>query len=187
MRKNVKFVSVLLLSATVLASCGNQDPTETVSDFFKTFQKGDYEKLDRYVVGGLGDTSDTELLLFQSASEHIEYSDPVELLTTDEASQVKIEVSSIDVGQVLRESLDEVESYDPFAYANAEPSEQEKMDKAYAERFHAYLEERLDTGELQTESHTLTLNLTKNRDGDYIIVPDETLLEALLPNYMPEF
>src|SRR5690606_25965567 len=112
MKSKTKLFTATLLASALLVGCGGNGSTEeVVTDFYRTFQDGDFEKLDAYVRGGVGTTEDAEsteyyLMLLRSSSERIDFGDAVEVSNDGDTAEVQIEVESMDVFHARRETVD---------------------------------------------------------------------------------
>lgn len=187
-KKSFGGIIVLLMAAVFLAGCGSQKPEAVVNDFLKSFQKGDFEKAATYIEGnGEG----TFLAAEESTVEEIDeqefydaiirdykFEKPEEVSSDGDTAKVKVNITSVDIGAAFTSTINEVM---PMAFASAF-NEDEDADKAMEQMVISTLIKHLTAEDAQMATRDVTLELKKDDEGNYKIVADDNLLNALLAN-----
>ncbi|WP_338472628.1 hypothetical protein R4Z10_07780 [Niallia sp. XMNu-256] len=168
-----------------LVGCG-QKPTSIVEDFFKSFQSSNLEKASSYVQGGLDDIKTEELGINEATADEIikgivkdfKYEDVKEVSVSDEKAEVEAKVTSVDVNALFTETIGEVmPQLFGIAFTNPEGGEDVATDMIFDA-----LKNNLNEEDVKLVTRTVTLNLEKDTEGDYKIINDEKLQEAIFAN-----
>lgn len=180
-----KVIAGLVISAGLLAGCGGENPAGTVDEFLTSFQKGDFEKAGDYIDNGLEElqseeaSMDAEKML-SAISKDYKFEKPVEVSSKGDKAKVKIEITSVDVGVATTAAIAEVM---PVAFATAFNEDSDKADKAMEGLMESSMLKHLKSEDTPRVNREVTLNLKKNKDGEYKIVSDDNFKEAVLANF----
>lgn len=187
MKKLWALIMVVGLSIGVLAGCSN--PKNTVQEFLTAIQKGDFEKASTYVenkdngyeFGKLNETTDgmDGKAIFNAIVKNYKFENPVEVSKNNDTAKVKVKVISVDMSVAVTKTIGEVM---PMAFASAFSQDQAQSDKAMQQMTVSTLVKNLSDKDATMATREVTLNLKKDKDGNYKIVSDENLQEALLAN-----
>ena len=156
-KKLLLLMMVIGLTVGVLAGCAN--PKDTAEEFLTAIQKGDVEKARTFV------ESDKE---FNKLNEK-----------TDDKAEVKVKITSADLSVAVTKAMGEVM---PMAFASAFSEDKEQSEKAIEKTMTSAIVKHLSDKDAIMATREVTLNLKKNKDGDYKIVADDNLKEVLFAN-----
>ncbi|MDN4525506.1 hypothetical protein [Fictibacillus fluitans] len=184
-----KFYSVLIIGCLTagLMGCGKQSPEDATNGFLKSFRDGDFKEASTFVTGNINDIGnndskdDKELSekMLKSISKKYDFTDVKELSTSGDKAKVSAKITSADVGTAMTEALAKVM---PIAFASAFDESSKKSDKAIENLMVKTVTKNLEDKDVQTVTRTVKLNLKKNKDGDYKLVSDKQLEEAVFAN-----
>lgn len=187
MKKLLALIMVVGLSIGVLAGCSN--PKDTVQDFLTAIQKGDFEKASTFVenkdngyeFGKLNETTDgiDGKAIFSAIAKSYKFEKPVEVSKKNDTAEVKVKITSVDMSVVMTKTIGEIM---PVAFANAFSQDKEQSDKAMQQMMASTFIKNLSDKDAAMATREVTLNLKKDKDGNYKIVSDENLTEAMLAN-----
>ncbi|CEG23775.1 hypothetical protein BN1080_02780 [Planococcus massiliensis] len=191
MRK--KFLSGVMFSGLVLGlltGCGEENPTATVDSFLTAIQKNDFEEAGNFVQGGTeslttkqeeSDKADEELALtmIENISKTYEFKKPEEVSADGDKAVVKAEITSLDMGTVMASTMAEIM---PLAFASAFDEESEASDAAFEEMTEKTMMKYMTAEDAALATRTIEFNLEKDDEGNFKIVDDESLTEALFAN-----
>jgi len=187
MKKLLTLIMVVGLSIGVLAGCSN--PKDTVQEFLTAIQKGDFEKASTFVenkdkgyeFGKLNETTDgvDGKAIFNAIVKNYKFEKPEEVSKKDDTAKVKVKITSVDMSVAVTKTIGEVM---PMAFASAFSEDQEKSDKMMEQMMMSTLIKNLSDKDATMATREVTLNLKKDKDGNYKIISDESLEEALLAN-----
>ncbi|WP_416829185.1 hypothetical protein [Ectobacillus polymachus] len=187
MKKLLALIMVVGLSIGVLAGCSN--PKDTVQEFLTAIQKGDYEKASTFVekkdngyeFGKLNETTDgiDGKAIFNAIAKSYKFEKPVEVSKKNDTAEVKVKITSVDMSVVMTKTIGEIM---PVAFASAFSQDKEQSDKAMQQMMASTFIKNLSDKDAAMATREVTLNLKKDKDGNYKIVSDENLTEALLAN-----
>lgn len=181
MKKTISKIAAAVLSIFVisiaLAGCGASKPTEVVDDMLGTIQDGKITKLDKFMADEdasevfnedeLVDTNDKKLV--KNLFNNYEYGKPVLIDETEDTAQVKVEVTSVDLGEVGLQVFAEVT---PYALEHAD--DEEKIEK----RAKKIMIEKLKEKDAPMNTREIVLDLAKV-DGDWKVEMNNNVLDAL--------
>ncbi|WP_121613438.1 DUF5105 domain-containing protein [Mesobacillus foraminis] len=181
------------LSLTALTGCFAPKPTATVEDFMTAIQEKDFEKAATFV-----DPKGSEDFDFKSMSEEAEaidgfdpqvvfdgisngykFENPEEVKNEGDTAQVKVKVTSIDFAAVMTSVMGEVM---PMAFGMAFSEDEAAAEKAMDKMMMTSLKKHLNAEDASMATRTVTLNLKKDKDGEYKILSDDQLMDAVLAN-----
>ncbi|WHY31820.1 hypothetical protein [Bacillus wiedmannii] len=129
-----------------------------IEGFLTAIQKSDVEKARTFV------ESDKE---FNKLNEK-----------TDDA-EMKVKITSADLSVAVTKAVGEVM---PMAFASAFSEDKEQSEKAIEKTMTSTIVKNLADKDAAMATREVTLNLKKNKDGDYKIVADDNLKEVLFAN-----
>jgi hypothetical protein len=180
--KGLAVATIAALSIGLLAGCGAPKPEDTVKGYLKAVQDADYEKISSYIddpenskeiqkFNETQDGIDGEKLLI-ALSEKYEYKNIETVSSDDESAKVKVEITSADMGEVALDAIG-----DMFMLAFSDIPEEE-LDKKLMDKLVKGLTD--EDGPMSTRE--VTLNLKKDKEGNFKIVSDDNLTESLIAN-----
>ncbi|PGY17622.1 hypothetical protein COE23_07050 [Bacillus cereus] len=188
---NVKKVQKLLLlmmviglTVGVLAGCAN--PKDTAEEFLTAIQKGDLEKARTFVesdkefskLNEKTDDADGKAML-SAITKSFKFEKLEEVSKKDDKAEVKVKVTSVDLSIAVTKAMGEVM---PMAFASAFSEDKEQSEKAIEKTMTSTIIKNLSDKEAAMATREVTLNLKKDKDGDYKIVADDNLQELLFAN-----
>lgn len=174
----------------LLAGCGSDNPSATVDEFLTAIQKNDFEKAGSYVQGGTeslttneesGEEADEELTMtvFENISKDYDFESPEEVSAEGDKAVIKTEITSIDMGSVMTSTMAEIM---PLAFASAFEEETPESEKAFEEMTEKAMVKYMTAEDAPLVTRSVELNLEKDDEGNYMIVDDENLDEAIFAN-----
>jgi RNA binding exosome subunit len=183
-------VPIVGLLMSILIGCSSDGPKDTVKEFLTAIQKGDFAKASTFVGSENGDFDFNKMNetvngidgkeMFSAITKNYEFKEPVEVSKKDDTAEVKVEITSVDMGAVLKKTIEEMVS---TAFANTIVSGgKEPSKKEMEEQMMKNLLEKLSDKDSKMITREVTLNVKKDTDGNYKIAPDEKLAEALIAN-----
>ncbi len=191
MRKK-KLMSLMFvgLITGLLAGCGSENPSATVDDFLTAVQKNDFEKAGSYVQGGTeslttdqetAEEADEELAmtLFENISKNYDFEKTEEVSTDDDKAVIKTEITSLDMGSVMTSTMAEIM---PLAFASAFDEETQESEKVFEEMAEKTMVKYMTAEDAPLVTRSVELNLEKDDEGNFKIVDDENLEEAIFAN-----
>ncbi|MEJ9260109.1 hypothetical protein P4517_15635 [Bacillus thuringiensis] len=165
---------VVGLTAVVLAGCAN--PKDTTEEFLTAIQKGDVEKARTFVESDkefnkLNEkTDDAEAKAMLSAiTKNFKFEKLEEVSKKDDKAEVKVKITSADLSVAVTKAVGEVM---PMA----------QSEKAIEKTMTSTIIKNLTDKDAAMATREVTLNLKKDKDGDYKIVADDNLKEVLFAN-----
>ena len=188
-----KFLITVLFSGLVLgllAGCGSENPSATVDEFLTAIQKNDFEKAGTFVKGGTDslttdqeatDEADKELALtmIENISKKYDFKKPEEVSVDGDKAVVKAEITSLDMGNVMTSTMAEIM---PLAFASAFDEETPESEKAFEEMTEKTMVKYMTDEDAALATRTIEFNLEKDEEGNFKIVDDENLTEAVFAN-----
>ncbi|MDH4421322.1 MULTISPECIES: DUF4878 domain-containing protein [Bacillus] len=179
-KKLLLLMMVVGLTVGVLAGCAK--PKATVEEFLTALQKGDIDKARTFVVSEkefskLNEkTEDAETKAMLSAiTKNFKFEKLEEVSKNDDKAEVKVKVTSADLSVAVTKAMGEVM---PMAFASAFSEDKEQSEKAMTSAIIKHLSDK----DAIMATREVTLNLKKDKDGDYKIVGDDNLQEVLFAN-----
>lgn len=174
----------------LLTGCGEENPTATVDSFLTAIQKNDFEEAGNFVQGGTeslttkqeeSDKADEELALtmIENISKTYEFKKPEEVSADGDKAVVKAEITSLDMGTVMASTMAEIM---PLAFASAFDEESEASDAAFEEMTEKTMMKYMTAEDAALATRTIEFNLEKDDEGNFKIVDDESLTEAIFAN-----
>ncbi|WP_433771342.1 hypothetical protein [Bacillus wiedmannii] len=183
-KKLLLLIMVVGLTVGVLAGCAN--PKDTTEEFLTALQKGDVEKARTFVESDkefskLNEkTDDAEAKEMLSAiTKNFKFEKLEEVSKKDDKAEVKVKVTSVDLSVAVTKAMGEVM---PMAFASAFSEDKEQSEKAIEKTMTSAIVKHLSDKDAIMATREVTLNLKKNKDGDYKIVADDNLQEVLFAN-----
>ncbi|EJS74573.1 DUF4878 domain-containing protein [Bacillus cereus] len=183
-KKLLLLMMVVGLTVGVLAGCAN--PKDTAEEFLTALQKGDVEKARTFVESDkefskLNEkTDDAEAKEMLSAiTKNFKFEKLEEVSKNDDKAEVKVKVTSADLSVAVTKAMGEVM---PMAFASAFSEDKEQSEKAIEKTMTSAIVKHLSDKDATMATREVTLNLKKNKDGDYKIVADDNLQEVLFAN-----
>ncbi|WP_440604292.1 hypothetical protein [Bacillus sp. GB_SG_008] len=187
MFKSLTFVMMIGLLMSVLAGCSN--PDDTVQEFLTAIKKGNYEKASTFVYKGdkgydfskLNKTEDgiEGKAVLDAIVKNYKFEEPEQVSKKDDKAKVKVKITSVDMAVATTKTIGEIM---PMAFASAFSEDKEQSDKAMEQMMTTTLVKNLSDKDATMTTRVVTLNLKKDKDGNYKIVSDENLEEALFAN-----
>jgi hypothetical protein len=110
--------------------------------------------------------------MFEALAKKYEFKDIETVSSDDDSAKVKVEITSADLGEVFISTIG-----DMFAYAFSDMSE-EKLNKMMMDKVIKGLTD--EDGPMSTRE--VTLNLKKDKEGNFKIVADDNLTETVVAN-----
>jgi hypothetical protein len=181
--KKICQIALLCLLAITLTGCLGPSPESTVNDFFSAVKAGDFDT----VANCIGQENQDEFRDELETGEELDDEKRVEFLfsklsweilstsTEENQAEVKAKVTSIDI---VRVSTDVISKIMPLAFAAAFD---DNSDDKIEELTEQYFESALSDPDAPTVTNEVTIKLVKE-EGDWVIVPDDDLLNALTGN-----
>ncbi len=182
-KKNLQ-VTLIFILAIALTGCLGVSPDSVTIDFLTAVKDGDFDSVSKYIKLDGGDEFRDELvsgqdlddekrveLIFSKLSWEILSSDS----SGDDAS-VEAKITSIDMVSVVTDVMGKIM---PLAFASA--FDEDADDSNIEELTEQYFENALSDPDAPTVTSDITIKLVKE-DGDWLIVPDDDLLNALTGN-----
>lgn len=175
----------LVVSVGLLVGCGEEKPTDTVDEFLTAFQKSDFEKAGKQIDEGLEELQSEEESMssekfLKAIAKDYKFEKPKEVSSEGNKAKVKVEITSVDVGVATTAAIAEVM---PVAFATAFDEDSEKADKAMEKLMESSMLKHIKSEDTPRVTREVTLNLKKNKDGEYRIVSDDNFKEAVLANF----
>ncbi|EJV59422.1 hypothetical protein BWGOE4_15210 [Bacillus mycoides] len=183
-KKLLLLMMVIGLTVGVLAGCAN--PKDTAEEFLTAIQKGDLEKARTFVesdkefskLNEKTDDADGKAML-SAITKSFKFEKLEEVSKKDDKAEVKVKVTSVDLSIAVTKAMGEVM---PMAFASAFSEDKEQSEKAIEKTMTSTIIKNLADKEAAMTTREVTLNLKKNKDGDYKIVADDNLQEVLFAN-----
>ncbi|EJQ42391.1 hypothetical protein IEE_03956 [Bacillus cereus BAG5X1-1] len=183
-QKLLLLMMVIGLTVGVLAGCAN--PKDTAEEFLTAIQKGDLEKARTFVesdkefskLNEKTDDADGKAML-SAITKSFKFEKLEEVSKKDDKAEVKVKVTSVDLSIAVTKAMGEVM---PMAFASAFSEDKEQSEKAIEKTMTSTIIKNLSDKEAAMATREVTLNLKKDKDGDYKIVADDNLQELLFAN-----
>ncbi|SCC05872.1 hypothetical protein [Bacillus mycoides] len=183
-KKLLLLMMVIGLTVGVLAGCAN--PKDTAEEFLTAIQKGDLEKARTFVesdkefskLNEKTDDADGKAML-SAITKSFKFEKLEEVSKKDDKAEVKVKVTSVDLSIAVTKAMGEVM---PMAFASAFSEDKEQSEKAIEKTMTSTIIKNLADKEAAMATREVTLNLKKDKDGDYKIVADDNLQELLFAN-----
>lgn len=185
--KSLTFVMMVGLLMSVLTGCSN--PKDTVQEFLTAIQKGDFEKASTFVYASDKGYDFSKLnkkedgiegkAVFNAIVKNYKFEKPEQVSKEDDKAKVKVKITSVDMAVATTKTIGEIM---PMAFASAFSENKEQADKTMEQMMTTTLVKNLSDKDATMATREVTLNLKKDKDGNYKIVSDENLQEALLAN-----
>ncbi|KGR77755.1 DUF4878 domain-containing protein [Ureibacillus manganicus] len=192
-----KFISLfsLGLTAMILTACGGQEaskPVDVVTAFLESVQAGDLEKASTYIskentseefdFTGLkeGNEDPATAALVQGISNNYQFKTPTETAIDENNAEVTVEITSLDFAAAMGTAMQEILGV-AFELAAKDQTEEE-YNKAMDEKSTEILSNAMTSKDAEMITRDVTLTLTKNNEGQFKIVSNEQLMEAVLGN-----
>ncbi|MCQ6356651.1 DUF5105 domain-containing protein [Bacillus sp. S4] len=183
-KKLLLLMMVIGLTVGVLAGCAN--PKDTAEEFLTAIQKGDLEKARTFVesdkefskLNEKTDDADGKAML-SAITKSFKFEKLEEVSKKDDKAEVKVKVTSVDLSIAVTKAMGEVM---PMAFASAFSEDKEQSEKAIEKMMTSTIIKNLSDKEAAMATREVTLNLKKDKDGDYKIVADDNLKELLFAN-----
>jgi Domain of unknown function (DUF4878) len=189
MKKLLLLMMVVGLTFGVLAGCSSTEPKDTVQEFLTAIQKGDIEKAHTYVDSAdkgydfskMMETKDgiSGKEVLDAITKNYKFEAPVEVSKKDDTAEVKVKITSVDMSVAITKTLGEVM---PMAFASAFSEDKEQAEQTMEKLATTTMIKHLSAEDATMATREVTLNLKKDTEGNYKIVSDENLQEALLAN-----
>ncbi|MBM6647594.1 DUF4878 domain-containing protein [Bacillus sp. RIT 809] len=183
-KKLLLLMMVVGLTVGVLAGCAN--PKDTVEEFLTAIQKGDVEKARTFVVsdkefGKLNEKTDDAdgKAMLSAITKSFKFEKLEEVSKKDDKAEVKVKVTSVDLSVAVTKAMGEVM---PMAFASAFSEDKEQSEKAIEKTMTSAIIKHLSDKDAIMATREVTLNLKKDKDGEYKIVADDNLQELLFAN-----
>ncbi len=183
-KKLLLLMMVVGLTVGVLAGCAN--PKDTAEEFLTAIQKGDIEKARTFVESDkdfsklnekADDAEGKEML--SAIAKNFKFEKLEEVSKSDDKAEVKVKITSVDLSVAMTKAMGEVM---PMAFASAFSGDKEQSKKTIEKTMTAAVIKHLSDKDATMATREVTLNLKKNKDGDYKIVADDNLKEVLFAN-----
>ncbi|MCM3735740.1 hypothetical protein M3215_07895 [Bacillus cytotoxicus] len=185
--KSLTFVMMVGLLMSILTGCSN--PKDTVQEFLTAIQKGDFEKASTFVYASDRGYDFSKLnkkedgiegkAVFNAIVKNYKFEKPEQVSKEEDKAKVKVKITSVDMAVATTKTIGEIM---PMAFASAFSENKEQSDKAMDQMMTTTLVKNLSDKDAAMATREVTLNLKKDKDGNYKIVSDENLQEALLAN-----
>ncbi|WP_142395730.1 MULTISPECIES: DUF4878 domain-containing protein [Bacillus] len=183
-KKLLLLMMVVGLTVGVLAGCAN--PKDSVEEFLTAIQKGDLEKARTFVesdkefskLNEKTDDADGKAML-SAITKNFKFEKIEEVSKKDDKAEVKVKVTSVDLSVAVTKAMGEVM---PMAFASAFSEDKEQSEKTIEKTMTSTIIKNLADKEAAMAIREVTLNLKKDKDGDYKIVADDNLQELLFAN-----
>lgn len=192
MSKVVKFAGAIVLTTGILSACGTQSPSDTVNSFTSAYQKDDIKTAFTYVDGSFNKTMDSSGMsikdsdkviqdILKAESTGFKVNSVKELSTKGDTATIQVDITGKDFGSAATKAVGQVM---PTAFATAFSSNNQKeSQQAIQQMMYRDIVDNLSAKDAPTIEKKVTLSLKKNKDGKFLIEPDNNLAEVLLPNY----
>lgn len=187
MFKSLTFVMMMGLLMSILTGCSN--PNDTVQEFLTAIKDGDYEKASTFVYESDESYDFSHLnkeeegidgkAVFNAIVKNYKFEKPEQVSKEEDTAKVKVKITSVDMAVATTKTIGEVM---PMAFASAFSENQEQSDQAIEQMMATNLVKNLSDKDATMATREVTLNLKKDKDGNYKIVSDENLQEALFAN-----
>ncbi|EJQ53506.1 Uncharacterized protein BWINRASL_01151 [Bacillus mycoides] len=183
-KKLLLLMMVVGLTVGVLAGCAN--PKDSVEEFLTAIQKDDLEKARTFVesdkefskLNEKTDDADGKAML-SAITKGFKFEKLEEVSKKDDKAEVKVKVTSVDLSVAVTKAMGEVM---PMAFASAFSENKEQSEKEIEKLMTSTIIKNLSDKEAAMATREVTLNLKKDKDGDYKIVADDNLQELLFAN-----
>ncbi|MED3394658.1 hypothetical protein [Bacillus wiedmannii] len=181
-KKLFLLMMVVGLTVGVLAGCAN--PKDTTEEFLTSIQKGDVEKARTFVESDkefnkLNEKTDDAKAMLSAITKNFKFEKLEEVSKKDDKAEVKVKITSADLSVAVTKAVGEVM---PMAFASAFSEDKEQYEKAIEKTMTSTIVKNLADKDAAMATREVTLNLKKNKDGDYKIVADDNLKEVLFAN-----
>ncbi|MCM3569009.1 hypothetical protein [Neobacillus mesonae] len=179
------------LAIILLAGCGSPKPADTVNEFLTAVKEADVEKAVSYVEANKDSEfnfSDVNKKIegefdgkeaFNAIAKSYKFEEPKEVSKDGDKAKVKVKITSVDMKIAISQTISEVM---PMAFAQAFSEDQEKTDKSMQKLMEATLLKNLSPKNATMDTREVTLNLKKDKEGNYKVVSDDKLMEAIFAN-----
>ncbi|WP_409296240.1 DUF4878 domain-containing protein [Peribacillus sp. SCS-26] len=185
MKKTLSVLSAAVLSL-ILTGCGGPKPADTVTSFLTSFQKGDVEKAGKFVKGQLKSTLSTgeeedgpvSEKLMTAFTKGYKFETPKEVSSKGDTAKVKVKVTSVDVKEAIGSAMSELMP-SALAAAFVEGGDSEEAVDKLVEKT---IIKKLTSEDAAFDTRSVTLTLKKDKKGEYKILANDQLKEAVLAN-----
>lgn len=170
--------------AIAVVGCFGASPESVTKDFFSAVKDGDFDTAAIYIKQDSEDEFRDELesgqdlddkkraeLIFSKLSWEI-----ISTSTEKDQAEVKAKVTSIDMVSVATDVMNKIL---PLAFASA--FDENSNDDKIEELTDQYFENAMSDPDAPTITSEITIKLVKEK-GDWLIVPDDDLLNAMTGN-----
>ncbi|WP_026593288.1 hypothetical protein [Bacillus sp. UNC437CL72CviS29] len=187
MFKSLTFIMMIGVLMSMLTGCSN--PDDTVQEFLTAVKGGDfkkattfvYESNDGYDFNNLNKEQDgiDGKQIFSVIAKNYKFEKPEQVSKKDDTAKVKVKITSVDMAVATTKTIGEIM---PMAFASAFSENKEQSQKTMEKMMTTTLVKNLSDKDAAMAIREVTLNLKKDKEGNYKIVSDENLQEALLAN-----
>jgi Domain of unknown function (DUF4878) len=189
MKKLLLFIMMMGLSISVLVGCSNAGPKDTVKEFLTAIQKGDFEKAVT-LVEDTGSGFDFSKItrsadgidgkeMFDAVTKNYKFEEVAEVSNKDDKAEVKVKITSVDLTAAMEKTVGETLAavVKDARSGNKAPSKQEVQQQVMKN-----FAKNLGDKDAKMITRDVTLNVKKDKDGNYKLVSDKNLGDAVLAN-----
>lgn len=179
---------IVVLSCFSLVACGNAEPTDTVEQFMTAIQNDDWEKAYTYIDTQTEPTDLTDLAngdeaymkqMLSAISKSFEFESITEASSDEENATVTVDITSLDFSIAVTSTMSEIM---PLAFGLAFSEDEAAAEKQIEDLTAATLMKHLTNENASLATRNITLDLKKDAEGDFLIVANDSLTDAILAN-----
>ena len=187
---NVYTICITLFFSLILSGCvkdNPETPEEITETFLYSFQKKDYEKTNSFLAGEseyfnyiILNTSEQAEYIKNILSKNMKYKIIDSEITDSLNANVNVEISNINMQTEMSKVLSDL-----FEYGNEQLTTGKNSDDIdFNSKIIELLENRLENNTPETISKTIEISFIKGNNGNWEIVTDTNIFDAMTGGYV---
>ncbi len=187
---NVYAICITLFFSLILSGCvkdNPETPEEITETFLYSFQKKDYDKTNSFLAGEseyfnyiILNTSEQAEYIKSILSKNVEYKIINSEITDSLNARVNVEISNINMQNEMSKILSDLFEYGNEQFAAGKSSN----DIDFNSKIIELLEDRLENNTPETISKTIEISFIKGNNGNWEIVTDTNIFDAITGGYV---